>query len=86
MLAFDAPRATYATIYHHPLAHPCGTGARHFPFFDEHTHLWQSAIRFTASHTVENSIRLPECVEIDTDPGIEFEFAGPRNRVPGLRR
>jgi 6-phosphofructokinase 1 len=39
--------------------------------------------RFTSSrsHTVSDEIRIPERIEIDADPGLQFELAGPRQRL-----
>ncbi len=39
--------------------------------------------RFTSSrsHTVSDEVRIPECIEIGADPGLQFELAGPRQRL-----
>src|SRR5512139_2317446 len=33
------------------------------------------------SHTVSDTIRIPERIEAGADPGIQFELAGPRTRI-----
>ena len=33
------------------------------------------------THTLSDDIRIPERIEIGADPGLEFELAGPRERI-----
>src|SRR3954463_11920563 len=33
------------------------------------------------SHTIEDDVRIPERIEVGTEPGLEFELAGPRAKL-----
>src|ERR1700759_3507090 len=43
--------------------------------------LGEARIPSGLSHTISDSVRIPECIEIGADPGIQFELAGPRERL-----
>jgi 6-phosphofructokinase 1 len=34
-----------------------------------------------SSHTISDQVRIPERIEIGADPGLQFELAGPRDKL-----
>ena len=34
-----------------------------------------------ASHSISDDVRIPERIEIGSDPGLQFELAGPRSKL-----
>jgi 6-phosphofructokinase 1 len=43
--------------------------------------LGERRVASTKSHTVDDDIRIPECIEIGAEPGLQFELAGPRAKL-----
>src|ERR1700759_291237 len=43
--------------------------------------LGEARIPSGLSHTISDSVRIPECIEIGAEPGLHFELAGPRAKL-----
>ena len=47
----------------------------------KHTSLGEAKIISHRTHTVTDDILIPERIEAGTDPGLQFELAGPRAKL-----
>src|SRR5678815_2685324 len=62
-------------------SHPLGTNSRHRPFPMSVPSLGEARFVSSQSHTVSDDVRIPERIEVDAEPGLQFELAGPRAKL-----